>query len=90
MTDSVTRFLGDTPGRTLIKLVVISLIVGIIMSAINFTPLDVWYEVRDFFRWLYDLGFEAFERIGIYFLYGAIVVVPVFVILRLLAATRGD
>ena len=84
----LTRFLGDTPGRTIVKLAVISFVVGIIMSAIHFTPLDVWYAVRDFFRWLYELGFEAFARVGIYFVYGAMVVVPIFLIMRLLAVTR--
>ncbi|MGI9399810.1 MAG: DUF6460 domain-containing protein [Rhizobiaceae bacterium] len=85
MSDRVTQFLGDTPSRTIVKLAIISLVVGIIMSAMHFTPMDVWYAVRDFVRWLYDLGFEAFGRIGIYFLYGAMVVIPVFIVLRLMA-----
>jgi Domain of unknown function (DUF6460) len=88
MSNRLTRFLGDTPARTLVKLAAVSLIVGIIMSALQFTPVDVWYAVRDFFRWLYDLGFEAFERLGIYFIYGAIVVVPVFLVMRIMAAGR--
>ncbi len=85
MSDRVTQFLGDTPSRTIVKLAIISLVVGIIMSAMHFTPMDVWYAVRDFVRWLYDLGFEAFGRIGIYFLYGAMVVIPVFILLRIMA-----
>lgn len=88
MNNRLTHFLGDTPGRTLIKLAAVSMIVGIIMSALQFTPVDLWYAMRDFFWWLYQLGFEAFERIGIYFLYGALVVVPVFVIMRLMTAGR--
>jgi hypothetical protein len=84
MSDKVTQFLGDTPGRTAIKLLVISLVVGIIMSAIGYTPMDVWYAFRDFLERLYDLGFEAFARFGEYLLYGAMVVVPVFLILRFL------
>ena len=88
MSDRVTRFLGDTPGRTLVKLAVVSLVVGIVMSALHFTPMDVWIAVRDFVRWVYETGFEAFERIGIYFLYGAMVVVPVFIVMRLLAAGK--
>jgi hypothetical protein len=88
MTDRVNNFLGDTPLRTAVKLAVISLVVGVIMASLNFTPLDVWYAVRDFVRWLYDLGYEAFERLGIYFIYGAMVVVPVFLAMRLLSAGR--
>ncbi|MFK7902947.1 MAG: DUF6460 domain-containing protein [Nitratireductor sp.] len=84
MSDKITRFLGDTPSRTLIKLAVISFVVGIIMSALNFTPIEVWYEVRDFFIHVYDLGFEAFGRIGKYFIYGAMVVIPIFILMRVL------
>jgi hypothetical protein len=88
MADRVTQFLGDTPLRTFVKLAVISLIVGVIMAALNFTPADVWIAVREFARWLYDLGYEAFGRIGIYFIYGAMVVVPVFFVMRLLSVGK--
>ena len=88
MSERVTLFLGDTPLRTFIKLAVISVVVGIIMATFNFTPVDVWYMVSDFGRWLYDLGFEAFGRVGIYLAYGAMVVVPVFLLMRLMAAGK--
>ena len=81
----LTRFLGDTPGRTIIKLAMLSLVVGIIMSALNLTPIQLWYSLRDFAHWLYDLGYDAFARIGIYFLYGALVVVPLFLVMRLMS-----
>ena len=81
---SLTRFLGDTPIRTIVKLAVLSLIVGIIMSALNFTPIELWWALRDFARWVYDLGYEAFARIGIYFVWGAMVVVPIFLLMRIL------
>lgn len=81
--NSLSRFLGDSPSRTLIKLAVISFVVGIIMSAFDFTPMEVWYKVRDFFEYLYNLGFEAFGRIAKYFVYGAMVVIPIFLLMRL-------
>lgn len=84
MSGKITQFLGDTPSRTLVKLAVISFVVGIIMSALNFTPVEVWYAIRDFFTRIYDLGFEAFGRIGKYFVYGAMVVIPIFVLTRIL------
>lgn len=84
MSDKLTTFLGDSLGRTIIKLLIISFVVGIIMSALNFTPLDVWYGIRDFFISIYNLGFDALGKIGKYFLLGAGIVVPVFLILRFL------
>ncbi len=88
MANPVSNFLGDTPLRTVVKLVVLSVVVGIIMAALNFTPLDVWYMARDFVRWVYEVGYEAFGRIGVYFVYGAMVVVPVFILMRLLAVGK--
>ena len=38
MSDRVNRFLGDTPGRTLVKLLVVSLIVGFIMTVFGIYP----------------------------------------------------
>lgn len=88
MSDRINNFLGDSLGRTVIKLAIISLIVGIIISALGFTPWDVWASIRDFFVSLYNLGFEAIWKVGRYFLWGAAIVVPVFLILRLLKAGR--
>ena len=88
MPEWITRFLGDTPGRTLVKLAVVSFVVGIIMSALNFTPWEVWEAIRDFAIQLYDLGFEAIWRIARYFVWGAIVVVPIFLALRILRFGR--
>ena len=84
MSDKVTQFLGDTPGRTAVKLLVISLMVGIIMSATGFTPIDVWHAFTRFIERIYELGFEAFGRFGEYLVYGALVVVPVFLVMRFL------
>ena len=84
MADRLTQFLGDTPGRTAVKLIVISLVVGIIMSAIGYTPIDVWHAFTGFLERIYELGFRAFGRFGEYLLYGAMIVVPVFLLARLL------
>lgn len=88
MSERVNRFLGDTPLRTIVKLAVVSLVVGVVMAALNWTPVDLWYAVRDFVEWVYRVGYEAFGRIGIYFVWGAMVVIPVFIVLRLLAMGR--
>lgn len=88
MADGLTKFLGDTPAKTFVKLAIVSFVVGIIMSALNFTPYEVWEAIRDFFVRLYDLGFEAIWKIAKYFVWGAMVVVPIFLVLRLLRAGR--
>ena len=88
MSGKLTRFLGDTPGRTLVKLVVISFIVGAVMSAFNWYPLDIVYAVRDFLVNLWNLGFAALGRFGDYLVLGAVIVIPVFVVIRILSYRR--
>lgn len=88
MSDRVTRFLGDTPLRVLLKLIVLSLIVGVVMSALRWTPYDVLYAFRDFFLHLWNMGFDAIHRFAAYILLGAAVVVPAFLILRILNFRR--
>lgn len=88
MQSKLTEILGDTPSRTIVKLVVISFVVGIIMSALNFTPWEVWYAFQDFIERLYELGFDAIWRIARYFVWGAVIVVPIFLVLRLMKMGR--
>ncbi|AZN70800.1 hypothetical protein D5400_05500 [Georhizobium profundi] len=85
MSGRVTRFLGDTPGRTLVKLLVVSFIVGVVMNVMGWYPLDIYYFVRDFALYLWDLGFDAFGSVGNYLILGAMVVIPVFLILRIVS-----
>lgn len=88
MSGQMTRFLGDTPGRVLVKLVVISFVVGVVMAAFDWTPFDVFYGIRDFFLRIWEMGFSAIERFVGYFILGAAIVVPAFLLLRLLNYRR--
>ncbi len=84
----LTRFLGDSPVRVLLKLIVISFLVGIVMSAFGWSPFEVLYGIRDFFLDLWRMGFRAIDRFLGYFLLGAAIVVPAFLILRLFSYRR--
>lgn len=86
--NSLTRFLGDTPGRTALKLLVASFVVGVIMAAFNWYPVDLLYMARDFLVNLWETGFAALGRFGTYLALGAAVVIPVFLIIRLFSLRR--
>ncbi|WP_434712011.1 DUF6460 domain-containing protein [Rhizobium sp. YTUHZ045] len=88
MSDQVNRFLGDSLGRTLIKLVVVSLIVGFVMTVFGLTPWNIIYGFRDFVLDLWHRGFSALGRVGDYLLLGATIVIPIFIILRLFSFNR--
>lgn len=88
MADGVNRFLGDSPLRVLVKLLVVSIIVGFVMAVFGWTPYGILYTIRDFVLDLWHSGFAALGRVGDYLLLGAAVVVPVFIVLRLLSYRR--
>lgn len=85
---ALNRFLGDSPLRVLLKLIVISFLVGIVMSFFGWSPYDLVYAVRDFAYNIYYMGFDAFGRFLDYFLIGAVIVVPVFLLMRLMSYRR--
>jgi hypothetical protein len=80
---ALTRFLGDTPLRVVLKLLVVSFLVGLVMNAFGWSPMDVLYGIRNFFVDLWNLGFRAIDRFLGYILLGAAIVIPAFILLRI-------
>lgn len=80
---ALNRFLGDSPLKVLLKLIVISFLVGLVMSAFGWSPLDVLYRIEDFFLGIWNMGFRVFDHFLGYILLGAAIVVPAFLLLRL-------
>ncbi|MEI5681583.1 hypothetical protein G6N74_03975 [Mesorhizobium sp. CGMCC 1.15528] len=79
----LTRFLGDSPLRVFLKLLVVSFLVGIVMSFFGWSPYDVFYQIRDSILQLWNMGFRAIDRFVGYFILGAAIVIPAFLLLRL-------
>lgn len=86
--NALTRFLGDTPLRIAIKLIVVSFLVGIVMAAFGWSPWDVLHGIREAVVGVWNMGFAAIGRFWHYFLLGAVVVVPAFLVLRVLNYRR--
>ncbi|MER9749277.1 DUF6460 domain-containing protein [Mesorhizobium sp. M0140] len=80
---ALTRFLGDSPLKVILKLLVVSFLVGLVMNAFGWSPMDVLYGIRKFFMDLWNLGFHAIDRFLGYILLGAAIVVPAFILLRI-------
>lgn len=84
------RILGGNPLGVILRLVVLSIIVGIVLSALEIHPTEIVYHARRLVRRVLDLGWPAIETAVGYFLLGAVIVVPIWIIARLLGAlTRG-
>ena len=77
------QLFGGNPLGIVVRLVLISIVVGIVMSALGVTPADLFYRFDIFLRRLYDMGFAWIEWLFRYFLLGAVVVVPIWLVVRL-------
>jgi hypothetical protein len=85
---TLDRWLGGSPLGVLLRLVFLSLIVGVILAYLGLTPLALLYSALDSFQALFGLGFDAIENIGRYVLTGAIIVIPLWLISRLMSSRR--
>ena len=84
--DVVNRFLGGPPLSVLARLVLLSIVVGVILSAVGLDPWNILYSIERLIRNVWDMGFDALRWLWRYFLLGAALVVPIWLLVRL---TRG-
>ena len=83
---SVTGFLGGSPAAVALRLVVVSFVVGLILAMFGFDPETVFNSFLREMRRLIEFGFSDFRQVGRILLTGAMVVIPVWFVLRLLDA----
>ncbi|HMN37191.1 MAG TPA: DUF6460 domain-containing protein [Hyphomicrobium sp.] len=81
-------FLGGHPLAVFVRLAVISLLTGVVLSALGITPANFFQTLDDLARWIYDLGFASIDWLLQYLVLGAMVVVPIWLLARLLRS-RG-
>ena len=81
----VHRFLGGSPLAVLIRLIVVSLIVGALLMWLNIRPVDVFRMLEELADRMWALGFASFREFGTYIAAGAAIVIPVWLVLRLLS-----
>ena len=84
MSNAVNRFLGGSPLGVAVRLLLISLFVGVVMSALGLTPMSLVDFVVDFFVRVWNLGFDALGQFGTWIVLGATLVIPVWFVMRLL------
>jgi hypothetical protein len=82
------RFLGGSPLGVVLRLVVVSLIVGALLVWLDIRPAELLQEVIDLSNRLWTLGFRSLRDIAEYLVAGAAIVVPVWFVVRLLSYRR--
>jgi hypothetical protein len=87
MTNTVTRFLGGSPAMVAVRLIVVSFVVGIVLETFGFDPATLLSEAIRAVREIIELGFSDIHQVGRILLTGAMVVIPVWLVLRLVDST---
>jgi hypothetical protein len=86
---ALNRFFGGRPLVVIFRLALLSVLVGFILRVLGLDPFDIIRSIRELFQAIWDMGYEAFERLWRYFVLGAVLVVPIWLIVRLVRAPRG-
>ncbi len=87
--DTVTKVFGGSPLAVAVRLVLVSILVGVILSALGLDPFDILRSIERLFRSIWNMGFDAFRWLWRYFLLGAAIVIPIWIIMRVVNAPRG-
>jgi hypothetical protein len=87
--EGLRRFLGGSPLAVLIKLALLSVLVGFVLTVIGLDPRNILWSLQALVRSVFNLGFEAFDWLWRYLLLGAVIVVPIWLLMRLLQSRKG-
>jgi hypothetical protein len=87
--DYLQRFLGGPPLAVASRLILLSILVGVILAALGLDPWNIIESVERLIRHIWNMGFDAVRWLWQYFLLGAVIVVPIWFLMRLSKAPRG-
>ena len=87
---NLTRFFGGSPGPVIFRLIGLSVVVGVILSALNLHPRQLLNHIAAMVENIYYMGFDAIQWAVEYFLLGALIVIPIWAIMRLLKMGRKE
>ena len=87
--NAMTRFVGGSPMAVLVRLIVVSFVVGLLLETFGFDPATLFHQALRGVRHIFDYGLTDVRQIGRILLTGAMVVIPVWIVLRLLDFGRS-
>lgn len=87
--DALTRLFGGAPLAALVRLVLLSIVVGFILREAHIDPRDIFLDLEAMASHLWALGLEPLRWLWQYFAVGAVVVVPLWLLVTLTRGLRG-
>jgi Family of unknown function (DUF6460) len=86
---ALNRFLGGSPGAVFLRLLFVSLIVGAFFMWLDIKPEDIFRGILEIVDHIRRLGFAAIREVANYIFAGAVIVVPIWLVLRLMNMRNG-
>ena len=86
--NAVSRFLGGNPVSVAIKLVIISVIVGALLHFAGLSPAALVRGIGRMVESVIGSGWDAVRSLTDFAIYGAIIVVPLWLVARVMAARK--
>ena len=87
--DPLTRFFGGRPLSVIFRLLLLSILVGVILEVLGLDPWNIIESLRTLVARVWDMGFEAVRWLARYLALGAAIVLPIWLVVRLMRAPRG-
>jgi hypothetical protein len=87
--DTMSKVFGGTPLAVLGRLILVCILVGVVLNALGLDPFDIVQSIERLIHSIWNMGFDAFRWLWRYFLLGAVIVIPIWIIMRLVNAPRG-
>ena len=85
----VNRFFGGPPVSVIFRLVLLSILIGVILQVLGLDPWNILESLKTLVLRIWDMGFDALRWLWRYLLLGAAVVVPIWLIVRLMRVAGG-
>jgi hypothetical protein len=82
------RFIGGSPAMVAVRLLVVSLVVGALLMWLDIRPYEIFNAIERLFYRIWRMGFAAIREIIDYVIVGALIVVPIWFVLRLFNMKR--
>lgn len=80
---TVQRFLGGPPTAVFLRLLFVSLVVGALLVWLDIRPIEIFNALQRFVNRLWQMGWGAVRDVVQYVIAGAVIVVPVWLVMRL-------
>ena len=87
--DYLTRFFGGRPLSVIFRLLLLSILVGVILEVLGLDPWNIIESLPTLVRRVWEMGFEAVRWPARYLALGAAIVLPIWLVVRLMRAPRG-